>query len=114
MKNAIGNPTGMQAPSHQAHQQQQPQLTRANAQQLMLPPPPPRYDNSDRRDAVHQVINQGQDGRINPDNNERNDYREHHQSYCVSTTEQQDKQSVQRRHMEVNAVMPAVPRYVPY
>src|SRR3954466_5733950 len=76
--------------------------------------PPPRYDNSDRRDAVHQVMNQGQDGRINPANAGRNDYREHHQSYCVFTTEQQDKQSVQRRHMEVNAVVPAVPRYQPW
>src|SRR3954468_1854869 len=90
------------------------QLTGANTQQLMLPPPPPRYDNSDRRDAVHQVMNQGQDGRMNPANTGRNDYREHHQSYCVFTTEQQDKQSVQRRHMEVNAVVPAIPRYQPW
>src|SRR3954468_20109177 len=114
MKNAMGNPASMQAPSNQAHQQQLPQLTGANAQQLMLPPPPPRYDNSNRRDAVHQVINQGPDGRENLGNNGCNDYREHHQTYCVFTTEQQDKQSVQRRHMEVNAVMPAVPRYVPW
>ena len=28
------------------------------------------------------------------------------------TTEQQDRQSVQHRHMEVNAVMPGVPRYM--
>src|SRR3954467_7506501 len=75
MKNAMGNPTSMQAPPHQAHQQQQPQLTGANVQQLMLPPPPLRYDNSDRRGAVYQVINQGQDGRANPGNNGRNDYR---------------------------------------
>src|SRR4051812_27094358 len=80
----------------------------------MLPPPPPRYESSDRRDAVHLVINQGQDGRTNPGNNGRNDYREHHQSYCMFTTEQQDRQSVQHRHMEVNAVMPAVPRFVPW
>src|SRR3954463_2370443 len=31
-----------------------------------------------------------------------------------STTEQQDRQSVQRRHMKVNAVMPAVSRYMPW
>src|SRR5215216_5802678 len=104
----------MQWGTPQVHQKHQPQLTGANAQQLMLPPPPLRYDNSYRRDAVNQVINQGQDGRANPGNNGRNDYREHHQSYCVFTTEQQDKQSVQRRHMEVNAVMPAVPRYMPW
>src|SRR3954465_2754343 len=59
MKNAMGNPASMQASYHQAHQ---PRLTGANAQQLMLPPPPPRYVNSYQRDAVHQVINQGQDG----------------------------------------------------
>src|SRR3954463_6560889 len=80
----------------------------------MLPPPLPRDDNSDRRDGMHQEMNQGYDGRTNPGNNGCNDYREHHQSYCVFTTEQQDKQSVQRQHMEVNAVMPAVPRYVPW
>src|SRR3954463_11520378 len=80
----------------------------------MLPPPLPRDDNSDRRDGMHQEMNQGQDGRENPGNNGRNDYREHHQSYCVFTIEQQDKQSVQRRYMEVNGVMPAVPRYVPW
>src|SRR4051812_1715458 len=76
MKNVMESPAGMQVSSQQAHQQQ-PQLTGANAQKLMLPPPPPRYDNSDWRDAVHQVVNQNQDERANPGNNGHNDYREH-------------------------------------
>jgi len=41
-----------------------------------------------------------------------NDYREAHASYVVFVTEPTDKKSVQRRAMEVNAVMPVVPTYM--
>ena len=80
----------------------------------MLPPPPSRYENNERRDAVHQVENQQQPDQRYPRNEGRNEYREHHQSYCVFTTEETYRKSLQRRHMEVNAVMPAVTRYMPW
>ena len=44
----------------------------------------------------------------------RNDYREHHMTYVVFVTEPTDKQSQRRRMMEVNAVVPAVPRFMPW
>src|SRR3954471_4797293 len=99
MKSTMGNPTAMQVPQQQPHHTHQPQLTGGNAQQLMLPPPPPRYENKDRRDAVHHVVNQSLEGRGNPGNNRLNEYMEHHQTYCVFTMEQQDRQSVQRKNM---------------
>ena len=80
----------------------------------MLPPPPPRYDNHERRDAVHQVENQHQPDQRYPGNEGRNEYREHHQSYCVFTTEETNRKSLQHQHMDVNAVMPAVMRYMPW
>ena len=40
------------------------------------------------------------------------DYREAHQSYVVFVTEPTDKKSLHRRALEVNAVMPAVPKYM--
>ena len=42
----------------------------------------------------------------------QNEYREHHQAYVVFVTEPDDKKSQQRRCMEVNAVMPAVPEWM--
>ena len=42
----------------------------------------------------------------------QNQYREPHQSYMVFVTESNNKQSLHRRAMEVNAVMPAVPRFM--
>ena len=42
----------------------------------------------------------------------QNEYREHHMSYVVFVTEPTDRQSQRRRAMEVNAVIPAVPRYM--
>ena len=52
----------------------------------------------------------------NPNNDagpsRQNDYREHHQSFMVFVTEPMDKQSQHRRAMEVNAVMPSVPKYL--
>ena len=41
-----------------------------------------------------------------------NDYKEAHQSYVVFVTEPTDKKSQLRRAKEVNAVMPAVPKYL--
>jgi hypothetical protein len=41
-----------------------------------------------------------------------NDYREAHASYVVFVTEPTDKKSQQRRAMEVNAVMPVVPKFM--
>ena len=43
---------------------------------------------------------------------QQNQYREHHQSYVVFTTESTDKQSLHPRSMEVNVVMPAVPYFM--
>ena len=42
----------------------------------------------------------------------QNQYREPHHSYMVFVTEPNDKQSQYRRAMEVNAVMPAVPKFM--
>ena len=44
--------------------------------------------------------------------NRRDEYQEAHQTYVVFTTEATDKRSLQRRAMEVNAVMPAVPKFM--
>ena len=42
----------------------------------------------------------------------RDEYQEAHQTYVVFTTEATDKKSLQRRAMEVNAVMTAVPKFM--
>ena len=42
----------------------------------------------------------------------RNEYKPPDTMYAVFVTESNDKQSKHRRHMEVNAVMPAVPRFM--
>ena len=41
-----------------------------------------------------------------------NGYREAHQSYVVFVTEPNDKKSELRRAKEVNAVIPAIPKYL--
>ena len=41
-----------------------------------------------------------------------NDYREAHASYVIFVTEPTDKKSLHRRALEVNVVMPAVPKYM--
>ena len=73
-------------------------------------------DNRRRPENVKQVAN-GANNNPNTNNNNtgpsrQNDYREHHQSFMVFVTEPMDKQSQHRRAMEVNAVMPSVPRYL--
>ena len=42
----------------------------------------------------------------------RPEYQEHQASSVVFVTEPNDKKSRNRRQMEVNAVMPAVPKYM--
>ena len=85
---------------------------------------PPRDTDTRRRpEDVNQVASEANNPRNNnnPNNNSNNnkaglsrpnDYREHHQSFVVFVTEPMDKQSQHRRAMEVNAVMPSVPKYL--
>ena len=72
---------------------------------LPLPPPPPQalLQNSPQAN-VNMVQGQGQGGRP--------EYQEHQATYVVFVTEPNDKKSRNRRQMEVNAVMPAVPKYM--
>lgn len=42
----------------------------------------------------------------------RNEYREHHEAYVVFVSEPTDRQSRKRREMEVNTVMPSVPKFM--
>lgn len=42
----------------------------------------------------------------------QNQYKEHEAAYVVFVTEATDRRSLNRRMMEVNAVMPAVPRFM--
>jgi hypothetical protein len=84
-----------------------PPLTGANTQSVKAPS---KYIGSrEKREAVNQVGNQANN---NAAHDGRNDYKEHHQSYVVFVTEPIDKQSRHRRAMEVNAVMPAVPKFM--
>ena len=53
---------------------------------------------------INVVEGQGQGGQP--------EYREHQATYVVFVTEPNDKKSQNRRQMEVNAVMPAVPKYM--
>jgi hypothetical protein len=88
-----------------------PPLTGANTQVVNAPQ---RYaGNRDKQVAVNQVRDQpGNNNNNNVGPGGQNEYREHHQSYCVFVTELNDKQSQHRRAMEVNAVMPAVPKFM--
>ena len=63
-----------------------------------------------RRDNSY-INNQG-NNQQNAGPSQQNQYREHHQSYMVFVTESTDKRSLQRRSLEVNAVMPAVPQFM--
>ena len=90
--------------------------------QQQLPPPPPltgansvalnaqmaQNQVKNPPEAVNQVV-QPNDRYLGPD---RNEYREHHQSYIIFVTQPDDKQSLRRREMEVNAVMPALPKFM--
>ena len=60
---------------------------------------------------MNQVAS-GANNNNNAGSSRQNDYREHHHSFMVFVTELMDKQSHHRRVMEVNAVMPSVPKYL--
>ena len=85
-----------------------PPLTGANTQ--ILNAPPKLVDNRRKSENVNQVDNRANNN--NAGGTRRNEYQEHHQSYVVFVTEPTDKQSQHRRAMEVNAVMPAVPKFM--
>ena len=92
-------------------------LTGVNTVPVRVRTPPRDTDNRRRPENVNQVASRANNNNPNTNNNDagpsrQNDYREHHQSYMVFVTEPMDNQSQHRRDMEVNAVMPAVPRYL--
>ena len=70
------------------------------------PPAPAQANNGGGPENVNQVDT----GNTGP--YRRDDYQEAHQTYVIFTTEATDKKSLQRRAMEVNAVMPAVPKFL--
>ncbi|KAK1629483.1 hypothetical protein QYE76_003798 [Lolium multiflorum] len=98
-----------QAPGGPVQQQQQlpppPPLTGANA--LPVQPQPNRQQ--------YQQVNRVEENRDQPPPPAplgRNVYEDPHLCMVVFVTEPTDRQSVHRRSMEVNAVMPAVPKYM--
>ncbi|XP_024310615.1 uncharacterized protein LOC104584890 isoform X2 [Brachypodium distachyon] len=79
-----------------------------------LPPPPPLTGANAQIQGPPQAnnaVNQVEDQEI-PGYAGRNEYNEHHQSYMIFITAPTDKQSQRRHEMEVNAVMPAVPKFL--
>ncbi|KAK1698476.1 hypothetical protein QYE76_015173 [Lolium multiflorum] len=89
-------------------------------QQQQLPPPPPLGANAlpvqpqPNRQQYQQVnrVEQNNDQPPPPAPLGRNVYEDPHLCMVVFVTEPMDRQSVHRRSMEVNAVMPAVPKYM--
>ena len=80
-----------------------------NVNQVIGPAPiVNQRDTSYINHRANQSHNQNNTGLIQ----QQNQYREHHQSYMVFTTESVDRQSLHRRNMEVNAVVPAVPFFM--
>jgi hypothetical protein len=84
-----------------------PPLTGANAQPVQAPPNRPQQP-----EGVHHVDNDN-------DNNDaprgplgRNVYQDPDMCYVVFVNEPTDRQSLHLRSMEVNVVIPAVPRYM--
>jgi hypothetical protein len=72
----------------------------------------PQQDNTGNQNAnanagVHQV-----DNFYGPGLAGRNEYKEHDQAYVVFENQSNDKQSLYERTMEVNAVMPVVPKLI--
>ena len=85
-------------------------LTGANTILVNAPPPRPAASR-----PVNQVDVGGSNGNAGPGRRVRycqDEYREAHQGYVVFITEPTDKQSLHRCTMEVNAVMPAVTKYM--
>ncbi|KAK1613073.1 hypothetical protein QYE76_036746 [Lolium multiflorum] len=90
-------------------------------QQQQLPPPPPLtganalpVQPQPNRQQYQQVnrVEQNNDQPPPPAPLGRNVYEDPHLCMVVFVTEPMDRQSVHRRSMEVNAVMPAVPKYM--
>ena len=88
----------------------------------VLPPPPPltgvnaqpvfaQQNRPQQQQEVHQVGN-GNGQAPPPAPLGRNVYQDPHLCCVVFVTEPTDRQSVHRRSMEVNAVMPAIPKYM--
>jgi hypothetical protein len=86
-------------------------LTGANT--VAVPPRPANAGNQNNSGnaGVHQV-----EHNYNPEfygfgpAAGQNEYKDHDQAYMVFETQRNDKQSVYRRCLEVNAIMSAVPR----
>ena len=78
-------------------------LTGSNA--IPLPPPPAQAPPPNAQQANINVV-EGQGQGSQPQ------YQEQRASYVVFVTKPNDKKSRSRRQMEVNAVMPAVPKYM--
>ena len=86
-------------------------VTGANAIPVNTPARP--VDNRVRPQDVNQVADMANtNNNPNAGPSRQNQYREPHQSYMVFVTEPNDKLSQYRRAMEVNAVMPAVPKFM--
>lgn len=98
-----GNPVNA-APIRPPVRPQKVPLTGVNITPLNAPAPRPA---AGRPEDVNMVDYSG-----NPGLSRHNEYREAHQSYMIFVTEPTDKQSLHRRSLEVNAVMPAVPKYM--
>ncbi|KAK1665639.1 hypothetical protein QYE76_053798 [Lolium multiflorum] len=98
-----------QAPGGPVQQQQQlpppPPLTGANALPVQPQPNRQQYQQVNR-------VEQNNDRPPPPAPLGRNVYEDPHLCCVVFVTEPMDRQSVHRRSMEVNAVMPAVPKYM--
>ena len=91
----------------------------------ILPPPParpppltgsntvlvaPRQNVQPNQQQAAEAVNQVQNAQ--PSYVGRNQYQDAEATYVVFVSEPTDKQSLSRRMREVNAVMPAVPRYM--
>ncbi|KAK1650201.1 hypothetical protein QYE76_068006 [Lolium multiflorum] len=87
--------------------------------QQQLPPPPPLRSKcstgTTSAKQAYQQVNRVEENRDQPPPPAplgRNVYEDPHLCMVVFVTEPTDRQSVHRRSMEVNAVMPAVPKYM--
>ena len=85
-------------------------LTGANVVPVNAPPSRPAAQVPANNGRGPENVNQVNVGDNGP--NRRDEYQEAHQTYVVFVTEATDKRSLQRRAMEVNAVMPAVPKFM--
>ena len=83
-----------------------PPLTGANAQPVY-----PQPNRPQQQQEVHQVA-QGNNHAPPPAPLGRNVYQDSDMCCVVFVTEPRDRQSMHRRSMEVNAVIPAVPKYM--